>query len=171
MATADPYTDDLIANIPYLRAFARCLVKDHTLAEDMVQDTLLRALSYRQQFQPGTNLRGWLTVILRNRYLNLIRQSSTRGEVSIDIEEVCGIASGGQEEALEWRDFLKAYRRLPSGQQRALALIGAQGMSYEEAASLVGCMVGTMKSRVSRARQHLHVMLNQKPRPSSQRLQ
>lgn len=166
MTSYDSYSDDIIANIPYLRAFARGLVKDRSLADDVVQDTLVRALSCRSQFQPGTNLRGWLTVILRNRYFNLLRKDNCRAEVSVDVEEVCGVASGGQEEAMEWQDFMSAYRRLPSVQQRALALIGANGLSYEEAAQTVGCMVGTMKSRVSRARHQLHIMLDAKKTPA-----
>ena len=159
MTSGDLYANDIITQIPYLRAFARSLIKDRTLAEDVVQDTLVRALSCRDQFQPGTNLRGWLTVILRNRYFNLLRKNSSRSEVSVEIEIVCGTASGGQEEALEWRDFMKAYRRLPSAQRQALALVGANGLSYEEAAEATGCMVGTVKSRVSRARHQLHDML------------
>lgn len=165
MTSTDTYSNDIIANIPYLRAFARGLVKDRDLAEDVVQDTLVRALSCRSQFQPGTNLRGWLTVILRNRYFNLLRRSSNRSEVSADIEAFCGTSSGGQEEALEWRDFMSAYNRLPSVQQSALALVGANGMSYEEAAQATGCMVGTMKSRVSRARHQLHTMLSAGAKP------
>lgn len=166
MTCQDSYSNEIIANIPYLRAFARGLVKDRTLADDVVQDTLVRALSCRSQFQPGTNLRGWLTVILRNRYFNLLRKDNCRSEVSVDIEQFCGCASGGQEEAMEWQDFMKAYRRLPSIQQQALAMIGANGLSYEEAAQQMGCMVGTMKSRVSRARHRLNGMLNEKPKHS-----
>ena len=161
----DAYANDLIANLPYLRAFARGLVKDRTLADDVVQDTLVRALSCRSQFEPGTNLRGWLTVILRNRYFNLLRKENCHSEVSVDVEEVCGVASGGQEEAMEWQDFMNAYRRLPAVQQKALALIGANGMSYEEAAQMAGCMVGTMKSRVSRARHQLTLMMDDRKPP------
>jgi len=155
MTAQDPFSDDIIANIPYLNAFARVLIKDRFLAEDVVQDTIVRALTCRSQFQPGTNLRGWLTTILRNRYFNILRRSQSRAEVQADVEAVGGAASGGQYEALEWRDFMHAYVRLPAVQQKALALIGANGMSYEEAARVSGCMVGTMKSRVSRARQQL----------------
>ena len=160
MSTNDQFSDDLVANIPYLRAFAHLLVKDHFLAEDVVQDTIVRALSSRSQFKPGTNLRGWLTIILRNRYFNLRRRRGFRAEVQMDIEHVGGGGSGGQEEALEFRDFERAFETLPPAQQRALALIGADGMSYEEAAKMTGCMVGTMKSRVSRARLQLAGLLD-----------
>jgi len=161
MATYDSFTNDIIVNLPYLKAFARGLIKDRVLAEDVVQDTIVRALSCRSQFRPGTNLRGWLITILRNRYFNLLRRSHCRAEIQIDVELVSGGSSGGQEEALAWKDFVSAFEQLPSGQQRALALIGANGLSYEEAAQVTGCMVGTMKSRVSRARHQLHTMLDE----------
>ena len=160
MEGTDQFSDDIIANIPYLRAFAHLLVKDHFLAEDMIQDTMVRALSCRNQFQPGTNLRGWLTIILRNRYFNLLRRSRYRAEIQMDVEGVSIGGSGGQEEALEFQDFLRAFVGLPTAQRRALALVGANGLSYEEAAKITGCAVGTMKSRVSRARLHLQHILD-----------
>ena len=170
MSSKDQFSDDLVANIPYLRAFAHLLVKDHFLAEDVVQDTIVRALSSRTQFKPGTNLRGWLTIILRNRYFNLRRRRGFRAEVQMDVEHVGAGGSGGQEEALEFRDFERAFETLPQAQQRALALIGADGMSYEEAANVTGCMVGTMKSRVSRARLQLAGLLD-RGTPQSRRQQ
>ncbi len=160
MSNTDQFSEDLVANIPYLRAFAHLLVKDHFLAEDVVQDTLVRALSARSQFKPGTNLRGWLTIILRNRYFNLRRRRGFRAEIQMDVELAGGGASGGQEETLEFRDFQRAFDTLPAAQRTALALIGADGLSYEEAAQATGCMVGTMKSRVSRARLHLTHLLD-----------
>jgi RNA polymerase sigma-70 factor (ECF subfamily) len=165
MTAQDQFSDDLVANIPYLRAFARLLVKDHFLAEDVVQDTLVRALASRTQFKPGTNLRGWLTIILRNRYFNLRRRRGFHAEIPMDVELVGGGGSGGQEERLEMRDFERAFVTLPPAQQRALVMVGANGLSYEEAAKLTGCMVGTMKSRVSRARgQLMHLMGRDQPR-------
>jgi len=165
MTVKDQFSADLVANIPYLRAFAHLLVKDHFLAEDVVQDTLVRALASRTQFKPGTNLRGWLTIILRNRYFNLRRRRGFHAEIPMDVELVSGGSSGGQEEKLELRDFERAFGTLPVAQQKALALVGANGLSYEEAAKLTGCMVGTMKSRVSRARgQLMHLMGRDSPR-------
>ena len=156
MTEESGFSQEIIAHIPYLQAFARALTRDRDLAEDMVQDTLERALSRQSQFQPGTNLRGWLTIILRNRYFNLLRRRRCRAEAQLDIPFAI---SGGQEEAVEWRDFLRAFWQLPVGQRKALALVGANGMSYEEAAGIAGCMVGTMKSRASRGRQQLQTML------------
>ena len=159
MTDKDQFSDDLVASIPYLRAFAHLLVKDHVLAEDVVQDTLVRALASRTQFKPGTNLRGWLTIILRNRYFNLRRRRGFRAEIPTDVELIGVGTSGGQEERLEFRDFQRAFGTLPPAQQHALALVGADGLSYEEAAQVTGCMVGTMKSRVSRARSQLVYLL------------
>jgi RNA polymerase sigma-70 factor (ECF subfamily) len=160
MDANDQFSEDVIANLPNLRAFAHRLARDHALAEDMVQDTVVRALTHRQQFQPGTNLGGWLAIILRNRYLNQMRRRGHRAEIQMDFEFASGGNSGGQEEMLEFRDFKLAFVKLPATQQQALDLVGANGLSYEEAAQITGCAVGTMKSRVSRARVQLKLMLN-----------
>jgi len=160
MKPLDSFSNDLIASIPFLQNYARALVKDTVLAQDVVQDTLLRALSHRAQFQPGTNLRGWLTVILRNRFFNIVRHNQCGVEIRADVDSFIGSVSGGQDEVLEWGEFLRAYERLSPNQRKALALVGAQGMSYEEVAQTSGCMVGTIKSRVSRARHQLSVELH-----------
>jgi RNA polymerase sigma-70 factor (ECF subfamily) len=151
--------DDILACLPHLRAFAHLLARDRALAEDLVQDTVLRALTYHHQFKPGTNFRGWLIIILRNRYFNEMRRRSRRSETSQEVVMADTAASGGQEERLEVRDFMRSFETLPSSQREALLLVGASGFSYEEAAHISGCAVGTMKSRVSRARLQLQTML------------
>jgi RNA polymerase sigma-70 factor (ECF subfamily) len=160
MNANDQFSEDVIANLPKLRAFAHRLARNHALAEDMVQDTVVRALTHRKQFQPGTNLGGWLAIILRNRYLNQMRRRGHRAEIQMDFEFASKGTSGGQEEVLEFRDFKLAFVKLPAAQQQALDLVGANGLSYEEAAQITGCAVGTMKSRVSRARMQLKSLLN-----------
>jgi len=159
MSNSDQFSQDIVANLPNLRAFAHLLARDHALAEDMVQDTVVRALTCQAQFQPGTNLRGWLTIILRNRYFNQLRHCRHRAEIQMDVERVSGGASGGQEEALHLRDFKQVFVKLPPSQREALALVGASGLSYEEAAKVTGCAIGTVKSRVSRARLQLQLLL------------
>jgi RNA polymerase sigma-70 factor (ECF subfamily) len=149
--------------LPHLRAFAHLLARNHAMAEDLVQDTIVRALSCRHQFKPGTNLRGWLTVILRNRYFNELRRHSRKSECQADLEKVATGISGGQEENLHIRDFKRAFACLPPTHREALVLIGASGLSYEEAAEIAGCPIGTMKSRVSRARLKLAEILNGEP--------
>ncbi len=159
MEPVDQFSQDIIANLPNLRGYSHLLARDHALAEDLVQDTVVRALTYRAQFQPGTNLRGWLTIILRNRYLNQLRRCGNKAEVQVDVERASGGGSGGQEESLELRDLRRALVKLPAAQREALTLVGASGLSYEEAAKATGCAVGTVKSRVSRARLHLQTLL------------
>jgi RNA polymerase sigma-70 factor, ECF subfamily len=159
MSDTDEFIEGLLTNLPHLRAFARMIARDHALAEDLVQDTVMQALAKRSQFRPGTNLKGWLIIILRNRFFNEMRRSSRKCEISVehlgDIAEI----SGGQEINIEIRDFNRAFRQLPLAQREALTLVGASGFSYEEAAEIAGCPIGTMKSRVSRARLDLQEAL------------
>jgi RNA polymerase sigma-70 factor (ECF subfamily) len=160
MSSADEFKDGLLDNLPHLRAFARMLARDHAFAEDLVQDTMMQALANRSQFRLGTNLRGWLTIILRNRFYNEMRRSSHKLEVSVEqLGEIMAV-NGGQEVSLEIRDFYRVFGTLPAAQREALALVGASGFSYEEAAAIAGCPAGTMKSRVSRARLELEQALN-----------
>jgi RNA polymerase sigma-70 factor, ECF subfamily len=160
MSDMDQFKSDLLETLPHLRAFARMLARDHTLAEDLVQDTVVQALANREQFRPGTNLRGWLIIILRNRFYNELRRSSRKSEISVEhLSDVAAI-DGGQEIGVEVRDFQRAFRQLPAAQREALTLVGASGFSYQEAAEIAGCPIGTLKSRVSRARLDLQRALN-----------
>jgi RNA polymerase sigma-70 factor (ECF subfamily) len=151
---------DIIALLPHLRAFALMLARDRTLANDLVQEAIVRALSHADQFQPGTNFKAWISTILRNSYFNEIRRRSRTSQVDIETAQNTLTVNGGQEQQLQMRDFERAFRKLPPSQREALALVGASGFSYEEAANVSGCAVGTMKSRVSRARSHLQQMLD-----------
>jgi RNA polymerase sigma-70 factor (ECF subfamily) len=160
MSDSDEFKLGLLENLPHLRAFARMIARDQTLAEDLVQDTVVQALANREQFRPGTNLRGWLIVILRNRFFNEMRRSSRRSEIGVEQLSDAIAIPGGQEVGVEIRDFNRAFGNLPPAQREALALVGASGFSYEEAAAIAGCPVGTMKSRVSRARLDLQHALN-----------
>lgn len=131
------------------------IARNSTLAEDLVQDTAVRALASRHQFKPGTNLKSWLFIILRNRFLTLMKSRSGKTEVGVDQLDATQSVDGGQEVAIEIQEFQAAFRRLPSRHREALILVGADGSSYEEAAEIAGCPIGTMKSRVSRARSEL----------------
>ncbi|HLY58661.1 MAG TPA: sigma-70 family RNA polymerase sigma factor [Stellaceae bacterium] len=155
----DDMNQDILAELGHLRAFAHFLARDHALAEDLVQDTIVRALSCRHQFRPGTNLRGWLTTILRNRYFNEIRPRARPGILQAELSALGDSTSGGQEERLEMRDFMRAFESLPATHREALLLVGAQGVSHEAAARIANCAVGTIKSRVSRARAQLQRLL------------
>ena len=160
MSEVDEFKNALIDNLPHLRAFAHMLARNHALAEDLVQDTVVQALANRNQFRPGTNLKGWLIIILRNRFFNEMRRSSRKTEVALENQGDRAPVDGGQEARVEVRDFNKAFWTLPPAQREALVLVGASGFSYEEAAAIAGCPVGTMKSRVSRARLDLQQQLN-----------
>ncbi len=148
----DSFKAGLLANLPHLRAFAHMLARNHSLAEDLVQDTVVRALANRHQFQPGTNLKGWLIIILRNRFFNEMRRSSRKMELVVEQLGDGGAVNGSQEASLEVGEFQKAFGTLPAAQREALVLVVSGGFSYEEAAEIAGCAVGTIKSRVSRAR-------------------
>lgn len=160
MAYDDEFKAELVENLPHLRAFSHLIARNHALAEDLVQDTIVRALANRHQFKPGTNLKGWLIIILRNRFFNEMRRSSRKSEVSMENHGDLSVVDGGQEVSVEIRDFNAAFRKLPPTQREALVLVGASGFSYEEAAEIAHCPVGTMKSRVSRARAELESQLH-----------
>ncbi len=153
--------DDLIAQTSNLRAFARSLVHDPTRADDLVQETILKAWSNLDSFKEGTNMRAWLFTILRNTFYSEIRKHRR------EVEDVDGRYAAQvpdkptQHGILDLKDFGKAFATLPPDQREALTLVGASGFSYEEAAAVCGCAVGTVKSRVNRARARLTELLRE----------
>lgn len=150
----------LVENIPSLRAFAVSLCGDPVRADDLVQETLMKAWAHQSGFQPGTNLRAWLFIILRNTYFSELRKSRRVVE-DVDGSLTAGLAvPPGQHGAADLTDVKAALAVLPDDQREALVLIAAAGLSYEEAAQICDCAVGTMKSRVNRARYKLAAMLS-----------
>jgi RNA polymerase sigma-70 factor, ECF subfamily len=151
--------DALLAAVPSLRAFAISLSGQVDRADDLVQDTLLRALSHIDRFERGTNLNAWLFTILRNLFHSEYRKRRR------EVEDPDGSYAGRlkvqpeQGSRLDFEDFRSALAKLPADQREALLLVGASGFSYEEAANICGCAVGTIKSRVNRARIHLAQIL------------
>jgi RNA polymerase sigma-70 factor (ECF subfamily) len=144
--------------IPHLRGYARSLCRSAAHADDLVQDALLRAWSARARFRAGTNFKAWMFVILRNIFLSgMRRQKFEQGPAAEPPEMVEPPAQPGHMELLAVREALD---RLVPSRREALMLVGAAGMSYEEAASVCGCAVGTIKSRVSRARTELQTLLD-----------
>jgi RNA polymerase sigma-70 factor, ECF subfamily len=150
----------LVAAIPNLRAFAVSLTGDHHLANDLVQETLLKAWTHREKFEPGTNLRAWLFTILRNSYFSEFRKR--RREVQdVDGEAAARLSTPpAQHGHLDLEDFKRALAQLSSDHREALLLVGAEGFSYEEAAEICGCAIGTVKSRVNRARVRLAELMS-----------
>jgi len=144
------FQDLLVEQLPHLHAFARFLARDRATAEDLVQETAVRALCNMDKFAPGTNMKAWLSTILRNQFYNELRRRSRAAAYAAAPKP--GLHGGEQELRLEIRDFERAFRDLPAVQREALSLVGASGYSYDEAAEIVGCAQGTVKSRVCRAR-------------------
>jgi RNA polymerase sigma factor (sigma-70 family) len=145
--------------VPHLRAFARGLCGRPDMADDLVQETLLKAWAAQDRFEPGTSMRAWTFVILRNAYLTDMRRNRFRGEYDETAAERILTAPAGQEEPIHLSDMHRALLTLPPERREALLLVGAGGFSYEEAAQICGCAVGTIKSRVGRARAALSSMI------------
>src|SRR5689334_24071926 len=159
MALDASVREAVLAAVPSLRAFAISLCGNVDRADDLVQETLLRALANIHSFQPGTNMPAWLFTILRNLFRSEYRKRRR------EVED----PDGGYAETLkthpeqtshvEFKEFRTALNKLPEDQREALILVGASGFSYEEAAEICGCAVGTIKSRVNRARSKLSALL------------
>jgi RNA polymerase sigma-70 factor (ECF subfamily) len=143
---------EMTAVIPHLRAFARGLCGASDVADDLVQETLLKAWAARDRFEPGTSMRAWTFVILRNAWLTDLRRNRFRGEYDEQMAERIQTSPAEQEAPIHLADLNRALQALPPERREALLLVGAGGFSYEEAAEICGCAVGTIKSRVGRAR-------------------
>ena len=155
MTSTSSWRDDVVAMIPALRAFAWSLSHNGSDADDLVQDTLIKAWTNREKFEPGTNLRAWLFTILRNTYYSQVLRR--RREVRDEAGEYAGMLKcpATQELTVAMRGLQAALQLLPAEHREALILVGAAGLSYEEAAEICGCALGTIKSRVNRARVRL----------------
>jgi len=150
----------VLAAVPSLRAFAISLSGNVDRADDLVQETLLRALVNIESFEPGTNLSAWLFTILRNLFRSEYRKRRREVEDGDGTYAESLKSQPEQEARVEFREFRTALAKLPSDQREALILVGASGFSYEEAAGICGCAVGTIKSRVNRARTRLAELMS-----------
>ena len=150
---------ELALVIPQLRAFGRSLSGNRDLADDLVQETLMKAWAARARFQAGTNMRAWTFIILRNLFLSQMRRSRFTGEWDDLTADRLLAAPAGQDRQVELGDVQRALQHLPQTQREALILVGAGGFAYEEAADICGVAVGTIKSRVARGRVALESML------------
>lgn len=154
------WRDLVVEQIPPLRAFAWSLCRNASDADDLVQDTLIKAWSNREKFEAGTNLRAWLFTILRNTYYTIVVRR--RREVADEDGKHAATLSSAptQDWSVAMRSLETALRKLPDEHREALILVGAAGLSYEEAAEICGCALGTIKSRVNRARQRLMQLMD-----------
>ena len=153
------FEDDVVQHLRRLQNFARRLAGSRVLADDLVQETVLRALVHSDQFTPGTNLQAWLMTILRNAYFSEKRRERRLVQVEPETAAALPVPDAQQEWSAEMREVAQHFDALPPVQRQALLLIGVQGLSYQQAAAIANCAVGTMKSRVSRARRHLETMI------------
>jgi RNA polymerase sigma-70 factor (ECF subfamily) len=151
--------EELVEHLPAMRAFAVSLTRNAALADDMVQDALVKAWSNLDKFQPGTNMRAWLFTILRNTYYSN-RRKAKREVPDLDGSITASLSRKPDHDGrLNLMDFEDAFAKLPEEQREALILVGASGFAYEEAAETCGVAVGTIKSRVNRGRVKLVELL------------
>jgi RNA polymerase sigma-70 factor (ECF subfamily) len=162
----DEFRTELARVIPHLRAFGRSLSGNRDLADDLVQETLLKAWAARKRFQAGTNMRAWTFIILRNLFLSQMRRARFKGEWDDLTASKILAAPASQERHVDLGDLQRALLHLPQPQREALILVGAGGFAYEEAAEICGCAVGTIKSRVARGRVALEQLMSGGKLPS-----
>ena len=150
---------EILTCLPHLRAFARSLAANRDRADDLVRDAVLRALGAASQFTPGTNFKAWIFTILRNLHFNELRsnRSLMRPLEAADLKTYATTPT--QLAALEYDDFRGAFNMLSAEQREALVLVAADGFRYDEVAAICGCAVGTIKSRVARARGEIERLL------------
>lgn len=160
----DPARDNIFKReltklIPQLRAFARTLTGDATQADDLAQDAMMKAWSARASFELGTNMKAWTFMILRNQFYSEKRRSWRQTQLDQDAAERTLVAPDDPMAPVALDELRQGLGMLPPEQREALILVGAGGFAYEEAAAICGCAVGTVKSRVSRARKALEAVL------------
>jgi RNA polymerase sigma-70 factor (ECF subfamily) len=163
-AASDPETEaafkrELIALIPHLRAFARTLAGEPAAADDLAQDAMMKAWDARGSYQMGTNMKAWTFMILRNQFYSEKRRSWRQSQLDQEAAERTLVAVDDPSAPVALDELRQGLGMLPPEQREALILVGAGGFAYEEAAEICGCAVGTVKSRVSRARRALQAVL------------
>ncbi|MCB2047380.1 MAG: sigma-70 family RNA polymerase sigma factor [Novosphingobium sp.] len=155
---------ELAGVLPHLRAFARGLCGRVDYADDLVQEAAIRAWRARERFEAGTNFRAWTFTILRNHYLSELRKNSRQTDVDDEVVEHLLVMQPDQEAVVHLADMESALTQLSEDRREAILLVGASGFTYEEAAEICGCAVGTVKSRVARARTDLARLLGEEAR-------
>lgn len=163
----DDIKAEITAHIASLRRYARALMRDRSDAEDLMQEALARALSRTHQFKPGTNLRAWLFTILHNVHINNVRAKVVRpNEVPVEDHEHRLTTPARQDGRIELRDMARAIETLPLEQRQVLLLVALEGMKYDEVAKVLGVPIGTVMSRLSRAREAVRTRLAEGPAES-----
>ncbi|MBP7650661.1 MAG: sigma-70 family RNA polymerase sigma factor [Phenylobacterium sp.] len=156
----EAFKRELVKLIPHLRAFARTLAGEPAGADDLAQDAMMKAWDARNSFQMGTNMKAWTFMILRNQFYSEKRRSWRQSQLDQEAAERTLVAVDDPEAPVALDELRLSLAMLPAEQREALVLVGAGGFAYEEAAEICNCAVGTVKSRVSRARRALHAILD-----------
>ena len=156
---AEGFTDEMTASLPALRRFAQSLCRQRDLADDLVQETMVRAWSSRHTFLPGSNFRPWVFTILRNQFYSSARKRSRLIPWDPEAAERILVQQPEQEADLHIEDIRCALAKLPNNQREMLMLIASAGMSYEEAALATDCKIGTVKSRINRGRAAIRAII------------
>jgi RNA polymerase sigma-70 factor (ECF subfamily) len=149
--------------IPNLRRYARALTGNRDAADDLVQDTLERALARSALFRPGGNPRAWLFAIMHNVFVNQVRSASSRRTVALDPESMEVPGQDRAHEGLSVRDIERALSTLPAEQREVVLLVGLEALSYADTARVIGVPIGTVMSRLSRGRERLRTLIDGAP--------
>ena len=148
--------------IPRLRRYAFALTRNMSRADDLVQDTLVRAIAKQRCWQWGTNLRAWLFTLMHNQNVNGVRRSAREGAVEFDDKWPFPIAATDPAAGLSLRDLDRALARIPQERRQVILLIGLEDMSYKEAATILDVPIGTIRSRLSRGRESLRILMDRR---------
>jgi len=154
------FMDEVKEALPAMRAFARSLTRDATSADDLVQDALVRLLTAQERFIPGSSFKAWAFTVIRNRFVDQYRRKRYADSRQSELNGAEQIQSAPQDSVMEFRDMACAFWELPAAFREVLLLVGVHDLSYEEAAEIIGCPIGTVRSRLSRARSRLMELMN-----------
>jgi RNA polymerase sigma-70 factor, ECF subfamily len=154
------FRDQLLALLPSLRAFSRGLCGNRDMADDLAQDTMMRAWAARASYTQGSNFRAWMFMIMRNQFYSTLRKNKRMTSLDPEVAERVLVVAPAQQNGINVDDVAKALQKLPAEQREVMLLIGANGLSYEEAAEIIGCAMGTVKSRLARGRAALTALIN-----------
>jgi RNA polymerase sigma-70 factor (ECF subfamily) len=160
LAADQEFRDQLVKLIPALRSFARGLCGWRDMADDMAQEAMVRGWAARASYTPGTNFRAWMFMILRNQFYSTLRKDKRMTSWDPEVAERLLVEGPAQQHAIHAADVAKALQQLPAEQREVLLLVGANGLSYEEAAEISGCAIGTIKSRLARGRRALALLID-----------
>ncbi len=154
------FRDQLVALLPSLRAFSRGLCGRRDMADDLAQDTVLRAWAARSSYTQGSNFRAWMFMIMRNQFYTTVRKNARTTSLDPEVAERVLVVAPAQQNGINIEDVAKALQKLPVEQREVLLLIGANGLTYEDAAEVLGCAIGTVKSRLARGRNALAALID-----------